>query len=63
MDGELYKRRSLKTTRHGLHEYEGNIFDADLTKEAESEKVFFAVGTDLKRQGFGGVDHHPPVDD
>jgi hypothetical protein len=26
MDGELYKRRSLKTTRHGLHEYEGNIF-------------------------------------
>jgi hypothetical protein len=63
MDGELYKRRSSRTTRHGLHEYEGNIFDADLTEDAESEKVFFAVCTDLKRQGFGCVDHHPPVDD
>jgi hypothetical protein len=38
-------------------------FDADLTKDAEFEKVFFAVCTDLKLQGFGGVDHHPTVDD
>ena len=29
----------------------------------ESAKVLFAVCTDLKRQGFGGVDHLPPVDD
>ena len=57
VDGELYKKSSLRTTRHGLNRYLGNIFDA------ESEKVFFAVCTDLKRQGFGGVDHHPPVDD
>ena len=66
VDGELYKKSSLRTTRHGLNRYLGNIFDADLTKDAEfkeSEKVFFAVCTYLKRQGFGGVDHHPPVDD
>jgi hypothetical protein len=66
VDGELYKKSSLRTTRHGLNRYLVNIFDADLTKDAEfkeSEKVFFAVCTDLKRQGFGGVDHHPPVDD
>jgi len=60
VDGELYKKSSLRTTRHGLNRHLGNIFDADLTKDAEfkeSEKVFFAVCTDLKRQGFGGVDH------
>ena len=60
MDGELYKKSSLRTTRHGLNRYLGNIFDAEFK---ESEKVFFAVCTYLKRQGFGGVDHHPPVDD
>ena len=64
VDGD--KKSTLRTTRHGLNRYLGNIFDADLTKDAEfkeSEKVFFAVCTDLKRQGFGGVDHHPLVDD
>lgn len=66
VDGELYKKSSLRTTRHRLDRYLGNICDADLTQDAEfkeSEKVFFSVCTDLKRQCFGGVDHHPPVDD
>ena len=55
VDGELYKKSSLRTTRHRLNRYLGNICDADLTQDAEfkeSEKVFFSVCTDLKRQCF-----------
>jgi hypothetical protein len=47
-----------------LNKYIGSIFDADLTKDAESREshnVCFAICTDLKGQGFVGVDHHPPV--
>ena len=66
VDGELCKNSSLRTTRHELNKYIGSIFDADLTKDAESREshnVCFAICTDLKGQGFVGVDHHPPVDD
>jgi hypothetical protein len=66
VDGEFCKNSSLRTTRHGLNKYLGSIFDADLTKDAESresENVCFVICTDLKGQGFVGVDHHPPVDD
>ena len=61
-----FKEKFIRTTRHRLNRYLGNICDADLTQDAEfkeSEKVFFSVYTDLKRECFGGVDHHPPVDD
>lgn len=29
----------------------------------ESKKVFLAVCKDLTGQGYGGVDHHPPIDE
>jgi hypothetical protein len=28
----------------------------------ESNQVYSAVCKDLKRQGFGGIDHHPPIE-
>ena len=36
VDGELYKKLSL---RHGLNRYLGNIFYADLTKDAEIARI------------------------
>jgi hypothetical protein len=34
-----------------------------LASSAIINNVCFAICTDLKGQGFVGVDHHPPVDD
>ena len=65
-DGTFYKKSSLQTLRHGLNRYISSKKEKDIIRDnefKESKKVFLAVCKDLKRQGFGGVDHTPPIDE
>jgi len=65
-DGTLYKKSSLQILRHGLNRFLSSKKEIDIVRETEfkeSKKVFLVVCKDLKRQGFGGVEHHPPIDE
>ena len=64
--GELYKKSSLNTLKHGLTRHIHSKTEIDITKDARfegSRPVFKAVSTDLKRQGLGGVEHYPPIEE
>lgn len=61
-NGELYKKSSLISLRHGLNRHLENV---DIVKGVEfkkSQKMFQAMSAELKRQGVGGVQHHPPIE-
>lgn len=63
--GELYKKTSLNSIRHGLNRHLSDL-EVDIIKGsdfAKSQLAFQAVCADLKRQGAGGIDHHPPIED
>jgi hypothetical protein len=63
-NGEYYKKSALVSIRFGLQRYfmkKGNfdiINDGDFSK---SNKVFEATVVELKRQGYGKVEHHDPI--
>ncbi|KAK3088293.1 hypothetical protein FSP39_017185 [Pinctada imbricata] len=64
--GTLYKKSSLQTIRHGLSRHLTNTKGIDIIRGLEfknSNKVFLAVSKDLKRQGFGGMEHYPPLEE
>ena len=60
--GELYKKTSLSSIRHGLNRH---LPDYDIVKGLEfkaSQASFNAMMAELKRKGAGGIDHHPPIE-
>ena len=54
---------SLVSIRHGINRHLSDakdiIHDPDFR---QSDKVFSAVTTDLKKEGKGGIDHYPPIE-
>lgn len=65
-NGEMYKKSSLISLRHGINRFLGNsvdgkniIHDNDFR---QSNKVFAAATKELKREGKGGITHHPPIE-
>jgi hypothetical protein len=65
--GEMYKKTTMMSYRHGIQRHlQTTRPDIDIIHGAEfreSCKVFKGVTMELKRQGLGGVDHHPPISD
>ena len=68
------EQKTVRYTRNHHHEHLDtrlNRFlsskkEKDIVRDTEfkeSNKIFLAVCKDLKRQGFGGVEHHPPIDE
>jgi hypothetical protein len=60
-NGDRYKKASMVSIRHGLN----RLLPFDIVNGDEFKKssdVFSAVMVDLKRQGLGGIEHHPPLD-
>ena len=63
---ELYKKTTLKNTRYGIQRYLSDKRNIDIIKDKEfigSNKVFQAMSIQLKREGLGGVEHYPPVEE
>lgn len=64
--GELYKKTAIKTTQYGIQRYLAQKRDIDIIKDREftsSNKMFQAMSVQLKREGLGGIDHYPPVEE
>ena len=64
-NGQMCKKSSMFALRHDLNRYL-SCKSIDLihdTEVKESNKTFAATIKELKRQGLGGVDHHPPVEE
>ena len=64
--GEKYKTNSFQTIRHGLNRYTSSKLNIDIVKGEEFKEantMFSAVMKDLKKTGFGAVNHYPPVTD
>ena len=65
-NGELYKKSSLISIRHGINRHLSNLSEGkDIihgSDFSESKKVFAAASKELKRQGKGGVEHYPPIE-
>ena len=64
-NGQMYKKSSMFALRHGLNRYL-SCKPIDLIHDPEfkeSNKTFAAIIKELKRQGLGGVEHHPPVEE
>ncbi|XP_062599882.1 uncharacterized protein LOC134261458 [Saccostrea cucullata] len=67
VNGELYKRSSLFSIRHGLNRHlsvnsqntRDIIHGVDFRK---SQLAFTAATKELKRSGKGGVSHYPPIE-
>ena len=63
-DGSQFKKGALQNIRYGLKRYIKEKRKIDIlsdTEFIESNEVFKAVSTDLKRKGLGAIDHHPPI--
>ena len=59
-DGKLFKKTTLTSTRWAIGRYlEVDLKDVKLYPQ--SNKVYTAIVKELKREGKGSVDHHPPV--
>lgn len=65
-EGESYKSSTLKNTRYGLNRYFTETRNIDILKDREfdkSNKMYSAMSVQLKREGLGGIDHYPPIDE
>lgn len=63
--GDLYKKSTLANTRYGLNRYLNEKKGIDIIKDKmfmNSDKMFKAVNVLLKREGMGGIDHYPPIE-
>ena len=63
--GEKYKKSSLVSIRHGINRHLSDADAKDIIHGPDfrqSNKVFSAVTTDLKKEGKGGIDHYPPIE-
>jgi len=62
--GEYYKKSALVSIRFGLQRHfmkNGNFDIINDGEFLESNKVFEATVVELKRQGYGKVEHHDPI--
>ena len=62
-NGEKYQRTSLNSIRYGIKRH---LNDKDIINGSEfrkSKDMFIAVTKDLKRDGKGGINHYPPMED
>lgn len=61
--GGVYKTSSFNAIRHGLNRFLPNV---DIVNDAKnfpkSTESFKAMSAEIKRQGGGGIDHHPPIE-
>jgi hypothetical protein len=65
-NGNLYKKSSLFSLRHGLNRYLSNTSSIDIIHDADfksSNRTFNATMKDLKRNGLGSVNHYPPIEE
>ncbi|XP_033726677.1 uncharacterized protein LOC117316247 [Pecten maximus] len=65
-NGELYKKSTLLSYRHGIQRHleltrEVNIMKGEQFKK--SVKAFKSMTKELKRQGYGAVDHYPAINE
>ena len=64
--GELYKKTTLIGLRHGINRHLSNSdSNYDIVNGAnfkKSQVAFKAMLVELKREGKGGIEHHPPLD-
>lgn len=64
--GELYKKSSLISIRHGINRHLANSGrDVDIVKGLDfksSQLAFKSMAVKLKESGKGGVDHFPPLE-
>ena len=60
--GKVYKKTSFSAIRHGINRHLTNHDIVNGSDFPKSQKAFQAMSAELKRQGAGGVDHHPPIE-
>ena len=63
-DGEHLKKTALRTLRYGLNRFLNDSINIDISDSRtfpDSNKMFHAMLVDLKKRGFGKVDHKPPI--
>ena len=60
--GELYKRTSLSSIRHGLNRHLPDYEIVEGQDFKKSQGSFSAMVVVLKRQDAGGIQHHPPIE-
>ena len=64
-NGEFYKRTSFSAIRHGINRHLSSKCDIDIINDSsfkKSNEAFLAMNVELKRQGAGGIEHYPPID-
>lgn len=65
--GESYKKTTMMSYRHGIQRHlQATRPELDIIHGSDfkdSCKIFKGVVMELKRQGLGSVDHHPPIND
>ena len=62
--GDLYKKNTLTNTRYGINRFLSEK-KFDIIKDhafVNSNKMFKVMTVQLKREGKGGIDHHPPIE-
>ena len=65
-NGESLKTSSLSSMKYGITKYLKEQCKIDFQTDIEfssSRDVYKAVVTDLKKKGFGSVEHKPPISD
>ena len=67
-DGELYKKSSMMTLRHGINRHPSNCRKSpvDIVNDSnfnQSQRMFSAVSKELKRAGKAKIEQYPPLTD
>ena len=63
-DGSLFKKSALQNIRYGLKRHIKDNRNVDILSDPafiKSNEVFKAMSVELKRNGLGKIDHHPPI--
>ena len=63
--GEVNNRRILFNIRHAINRFIQSKTDFNIIKDdtfKSCNRLFLAAAKDLKRNGKGAIDHHPPVE-
>ena len=63
-DGKILRKSSLNCIKYGLTKYLKAEKDVDISADAEfqtSREVYRAILVDMKKKGYGGVEHFPPI--
>ena len=63
-NGELYKKTTMNSYRHGLQRHLAKHRDIDILKGDKfknSSTAFKGMSKELKRQGLAAIEHHPSI--